>query len=412
MKRLYVDMDGVLAVFNNQIESEEVLYQEGYYRDLPPQENVVEAVRRLTTNPEIEVFILSAVLPSPYAEKEKNEWLDRFLPEIDQAHRLFVPCGEDKGAYIGHELGDDDLLLDDYSKNLHAWCPPGRAIKLRNDINGRFGTWKGATVHYMEPPSSIAEKVMEKLFSSRDPATDLSVDDKAKEPSRRYVIEVTRRQYGALPVMADSFEEACEKAQADVERGTLIDWYDYDDGLTFEDATDFYLDELEGPSVNDAAIKNKEVIDAVWEFIDREFGPFDDPNETEYADGVREKFQQDVAEGVVPLAYSTVYGFTEQETSVQVSVDINQNQLLFEYGNGQRMKISYQQPVSLIAAVSNATFDSLIGDAESHLSDFRRNDQRGALRGAKEPPLSGIAGYVQKHTTEVQPEDSSQDIER
>lgn len=160
-KRLYVDMDGTLAVFNNQIESEEVLFQKGYYRDLPPQQNVVDAVRLLThQEPNLEVFILSAVLPSPYAEQEKKQWLDTFLPEVDKAHRIFVPCGEDKGKYIGHELGENDLLLDDYSKNLHSWCPPGSAVKLMNGINGNFKTWQGNRVSMDMAPAKIAEKLL------------------------------------------------------------------------------------------------------------------------------------------------------------------------------------------------------------------------------------------------------------
>ena len=60
--------------------------------------NVVAAVKEIVTNhPEIEVNILSAYLTdSQYALQEKNEWLDRYLPEIDQTHRIFVPCGSDK----------------------------------------------------------------------------------------------------------------------------------------------------------------------------------------------------------------------------------------------------------------------------------------------------------------------------
>lgn len=163
MKRIYIDMDGTLAVFNNQIESEEVLWEKGYFRNLSAQQNVVEAARLLTKRQDVEVFVLSAVLPTPYAAREKNEWLDEFLPEVDQAHRLFVPCGEDKGKYIGHALGKDDVLLDDYSKNLQAWCPPGRAVKLMNDINGRFGTWHGARISYHQPPKQIAENLLVSL---------------------------------------------------------------------------------------------------------------------------------------------------------------------------------------------------------------------------------------------------------
>lgn len=170
MKRLYVDMDGTLAVFNNQIESEEVLYQEGYYRDLPPQQHVVDAVRQIQqSNFDVEVFVLSAVLPSPYAEIEKNAWLDERLPEIDQAHRIFVPCGEDKGQYIGHALGDDDLLLDNYSKNLHSWCPPGRAIKLMNGINGNFGTWQGESISADDPTDEIVAILTGKLLELPSP---------------------------------------------------------------------------------------------------------------------------------------------------------------------------------------------------------------------------------------------------
>ena len=159
-KRLYVDMDGTLAVFNNQIESEEVLYQQGYYRNLPPQQSVIDAVGFLSRREDIEIFVLSAVLPTPYAQPEKDAWLNDYLPEIDSAHRIYVPCGEDKAKYIGHTLGKDDLLLDDYSKNLHSWCPPGSAMKLMNGINGNFKTWQGNRVSVEQPAMKIAEKLL------------------------------------------------------------------------------------------------------------------------------------------------------------------------------------------------------------------------------------------------------------
>jgi len=47
VKRLFVDMDGTLAVFTpvNQLET---LYQEGYFANLKPIDNVVGAIKQRT----------------------------------------------------------------------------------------------------------------------------------------------------------------------------------------------------------------------------------------------------------------------------------------------------------------------------------------------------------------------------
>jgi 5'(3')-deoxyribonucleotidase len=141
-KRLFVDMDGTLAVFK-PVDELETLYEQGYFLNLQPQENVVEAIREIITkHPEIEVNILSAYLSdSEYALAEKNKWLDRYLPEIDSKHRIFVPCGTDKKDGIRNGVRKDDFLLDDYTKNLNEWQPPARGIKLLNGINHTRGTW-------------------------------------------------------------------------------------------------------------------------------------------------------------------------------------------------------------------------------------------------------------------------------
>lgn len=152
-------MDGTLAEFNpvNQIED---LYEQGYFANLAPQPNVVEAVRQLCADPRFEVYILSAVLDSDYALSEKNQWLDSYLPQIDAEHRLFPAYGEAKQSIIPNGLQPTDTLLDDYSLNLNAWCPPGQAVKLMNGINGNHGTWQGIRVNYMDPPKQIVSDLV------------------------------------------------------------------------------------------------------------------------------------------------------------------------------------------------------------------------------------------------------------
>lgn len=66
-QRLFVDMDGTLAEFH-PVHSMEELHAKGYFAGLPPQQNVVEAVRILNADTDVEVYILSAVLSdSKYA---------------------------------------------------------------------------------------------------------------------------------------------------------------------------------------------------------------------------------------------------------------------------------------------------------------------------------------------------------
>lgn len=72
-QRLFVDIDGTLAVFK-PVDTLETLYEKGYFLNLAPHENVVAAVKEIVTNhPEIEVNILSAYLTdSQYALQEKT----------------------------------------------------------------------------------------------------------------------------------------------------------------------------------------------------------------------------------------------------------------------------------------------------------------------------------------------------
>lgn len=163
-QRLFVDMDGTLAEFK-PIDTLEKLYEENYFLNLSPQINVIDGIRFIIqNNPNIEVFVLSAVLSdSNYAIPEKNAWLDKYLPELDMEHRLYPKCGESKKEFLEQMQGgikSDDFLLDDYSKNLHLWDPPAKGIKVMNGINGKNGTWTKDKVSIESEGKDFAECVM------------------------------------------------------------------------------------------------------------------------------------------------------------------------------------------------------------------------------------------------------------
>ena len=166
MKRLFVDMDGTLCEFKAVTQLEQ-LYEKGYFERLKPQENVVDAVRQMCRSSNYEVYILSAVLTdSPYALDEKNGWLDRYLPEIDDSHRIFTPCGQDKKDFIP-DISPDDYLLDDYTKNLLNWEPPAKGIKLLNGINDTHGTWKSSRLSHTTEPGQLQKQIEEIMSVGR-----------------------------------------------------------------------------------------------------------------------------------------------------------------------------------------------------------------------------------------------------
>ena len=158
MSRLFVDMDGTLAVFQ-PVDRLETLYEPEYFENLPPIVNVCKAVRLVAASGQAELYILSSVLPgSPYAVREKSAWLDRYLPQIDTQHRLFLPCGQSKALAVPGGLQPGDTLLDDYTDNLLDWS--GKGVKLYNGINGTRGRWKGDCLRYNKSPEQIAQALL------------------------------------------------------------------------------------------------------------------------------------------------------------------------------------------------------------------------------------------------------------
>lgn len=160
--RLFLDLDGTAAVFN-KVDTLETLYEKGYFANLEPNWNIINAIKIIIRDyPQIEVFSLSAYLTdSKYALSEKEQWMDTYIPEIDNEHRIFMPCGENKLDYLPGGVRKSDQLLDDYTHNLTMWEPPARGIKLLNGINHTRETWRGNRLRYDKSPEELAENIVD-----------------------------------------------------------------------------------------------------------------------------------------------------------------------------------------------------------------------------------------------------------
>lgn len=137
--RLYVDMDGTIAKFYHHKQYLEKMHEQGYFANLKPYA-MLKAIKQLASKSNIEVFVLSACVFSPYCEPEKLAWLDKYLPEIDDDHRILVNVGENKADYIDYDVDTINILLDDYSRNLIEWEQydvNNIGIKFVNGINDK-----------------------------------------------------------------------------------------------------------------------------------------------------------------------------------------------------------------------------------------------------------------------------------
>lgn len=174
MSRLFVDMDGTLARFHDEYMYLERMYEEGFFKELKPFENMIEGIKKfIKMHPDVEVYALSSSIESKFCREEKNEWMDRYLPEIPTEKRLYPKVGTSKADFVktvtGIAVTKNDYLLDDYNKGLYDWeAAGGSAVKCHNNINhkglGAHGGQKGqiwtkAIVHTEDLPVMIASEL-------------------------------------------------------------------------------------------------------------------------------------------------------------------------------------------------------------------------------------------------------------
>lgn len=154
-KTAIFDLDGTLAVWNPITpETEEdiltavdrILYSPKYYRNLKPYPLMVDFVKRLYTLLDGRIYIASCYLPdkgesTPYMDK--REWVKEYLPFIPEENIILIPDGVNKSEWVANhlkrEINKNDILFDDYHKNLTEWKEAGGfPVKVLNKVNSTY----------------------------------------------------------------------------------------------------------------------------------------------------------------------------------------------------------------------------------------------------------------------------------
>lgn len=153
LSRVFLDQDGTLCEFRFDCTLED-LYVPGYFEALKPHDNIISACQRLV-NEENELFLLSAVLKDhKTAVSEKSSWGDNYVPFIQ--NRLFPYCGEKKNAVLEF-FYPDDILIDDFGKNLSEW----HGIRIKVSRNKEDKVKESRRWEYVISPDDEPEEIIE-----------------------------------------------------------------------------------------------------------------------------------------------------------------------------------------------------------------------------------------------------------
>lgn len=162
MKKLFLDMDGTIAMFNSKRNALKRFDNEkGFFASLKPFVNI-NVINEMIKKGNVEIYVISAS-PNEQADIDKMVWLNTYLPNLSQTNICFCRLGQNKAKVIKDKLNIDIdnncYLLDDYTKNLIEWNNSnGIGIKrLTSLANNSRKIWKGLSIRNLNQLTTLFE---------------------------------------------------------------------------------------------------------------------------------------------------------------------------------------------------------------------------------------------------------------
>lgn len=161
------DMDGTLARFYEEAGCLWKYKQPGFFRNLFPYRNMVEAFKLLSERSDLNCSILTSC-DTEDAAKEKQEWADEHLRADRPVECVICLTSESKAEIWASRkssaITSADILVDDYSLRCKEWTKAGgTAIKALNGLNGcgwNGHRFDGPVVSTDWSPDQICETIL------------------------------------------------------------------------------------------------------------------------------------------------------------------------------------------------------------------------------------------------------------
>ena len=117
----YFDMDGVINLFDNDVNARINMWTPGYFLQLPVREGISEIMARI--NKESYVIIQTKVINRIGVAKEKMEWLNQNISPHAYSDIIFVPYDNSKSDYVRPYY--PSMIIDNSEKNLDECSKKG-----------------------------------------------------------------------------------------------------------------------------------------------------------------------------------------------------------------------------------------------------------------------------------------------
>ena len=133
-KILYIDMDGVINLFENDPDARMNMWQQGYFTNIEPRENIKTDLLRILDYVD-EIIILTKCIDREGVREEKEKFIHKYLSGVDKLSIVFVPYNDSKSNYIDKDVFS--ILLDDGIRNIKE-CEQYCNICILFDENNKY----------------------------------------------------------------------------------------------------------------------------------------------------------------------------------------------------------------------------------------------------------------------------------